>query len=385
MCAQLRLTTFAPMRILVCGWVGSTNLGDEVVLAGVRAAVGAAFGPEASIAAVSTDPAATRASHGIAAIDHRRLDQVTHAARSADLVILGGGGLIQDETSPFNLPYHLSRAWLAQLGSTPWVGLALGVGRLDTELGRRLATTLRGAAAITVRDQPSLDLLTDLGVPARLGADAAFHLAAPTPANSPQPELEGQDGSGGDAIVVSLRPWSGPGGRLPVDWRRTPDDAETTIIYPAAAALDRAARRTGLPIRLVAFQTDRDAALHERIAERMETPAELVVPDRAGALAEATHAWIVVAMRYHAGIAAVLAGRPSVLVGYSPKVDALASELGDGATHLSFGPESFARLDDAIVDQLARRGAAAAVAAARDRLTARAQVNMDVLRSAAGR
>jgi polysaccharide pyruvyl transferase CsaB len=373
------------MRILVCGWVGSTNLGDEVVLAGVRAAIQAAFGPEASIAAVSTDPPATRASHGIAAIDHRRIDHVARAARAADLVILGGGGLIQDETSPFNLPYHLSRAWLASLGSTPWVGLALGVGRLDTALGRRLATTLRGAAAVTVRDRPSLELLADLGVPARLGADAAFHLAARAPSDDPEPELEGQTDGGREAIVVSLRPWSGPGGRLPVAWRRTPDGSEDTIVAPAAAALDRAARRTGLPIRLVAFQTDRDALLHERIATRMATPAELVVPDRAGALTEATRARIVVAMRYHAGIAAVLAGRQSVLVGYSPKVDALAGELGDGATHLPFGPQAFAHLDEAIVEQLARPGAAAAVTAARQRLIARTHVNVDVLLSAAGR
>ncbi len=369
------------MRILVCGWVGSTNLGDEVVLSGVSTAIRAAFGPRAAITAVSTDAAATRASHGIAAIDHRRLDLVARAARSADLVILGGGGLIQDETSPFNLPYHLSRAWLARLGSTPWIGLGLGVGRLDTTLGRRLATSLRGATAVTVRDQPSLELLTELGVPAVLGADAAFHLAGPASDTFPHPEVEG-DVAG--AIVVSLRPWSGPGGRLPVAWRRGGDDPEEMIVVPAAAALDRAARRTGLPIRLVAFQTDRDAALHERIAERMETPAELIVPDRGEVLAQARHARVVVAMRYHAGIAAVLAGRPSVLVGYSPKVDALAKELGDGATHLPFGPDAFARLDDAIVDQLARPGAASAVATARERLIARAQVNVDVLRSCAG-
>jgi len=73
-----------------------------------------------------------------------------------------------------------------------------------------------------------------------------------------------------------------------------------------------------------------------------------------------------------------------VLIGYSPKVDTLAEELGAGATHLPFGPEAFARLDESIVNQLARPGADEAVVAARDRLLARAQVNVDVLREAAG-
>jgi len=45
-----------------------------------------------------------------------------------------------------------------------------------------------------------------------------------------------------------------------------------------------------------------------------------------------------VAMRYHGGMAAVLSGRPAVLVGYSPKVGALAADLGRGATALRWSP-----------------------------------------------
>jgi polysaccharide pyruvyl transferase CsaB len=358
------------MRVLVAGWIGSTNLGDELVFAGVRRLLG-----DAQICAMSTAPAATTAEHGVVAIDHRRVDLVARAAREADLVVVGGGGLIQDETSPFNLPYHLSRAWLSALGRTPWIGLALGVGPLSTALGRRLALTLSRAAAVTVRDEPSLELLRSLDVPAVVAADAAFHLDVPG-SGEPPPQVEVQ--ADRDVIVVSLRPWSGGGGLLPVGWRR--DAGEPDWFVPTvAAALERASQQSGLPVRFVALQTDRDHALHQRVAAAMQVPSQLVVPTRRSVLGELAASRLVVAMRYHAGIGATLAGRPSVLVGYSPKVDALAATLGDGAAHLPFDREALASLDTSIAAQLESGTAADAVRAGADELRSRAQVNADVL------
>jgi polysaccharide pyruvyl transferase CsaB len=344
------------MRVLVCGWIGSTNLGDELVFAGVRRLL-APLG--AQVAAVSVDPERTRRLHGVAALDHRRLDRIAAAARRADLVVWGGGGLVQDETSPFNLPYHLSRAWTASLVGTPWVGLGLGVGPLRTVAGRRLATTLRRAAAVTVRDEPSLALLDALAVPATLTADVALHLGEPAP-SAPDP-----------VAVVSLRPWSGSGGgRLPVGWRRGHDEPGW-FVPTIAAALDRLVADVGLAVRFVALQPDRDDPLHRRVATAMRAPAECRTPGLDEVLGEVARGRLVVAMRYHAGIAATLAGRPAVLIGYSPKVDALARELGAGAAHLPFEAGALARVGDAAVTLLGHGEASAAVAAARDRLVAR--------------
>lgn len=378
-------------RVLVAGWVGSTNLGDELVLAGVRRLLHEALGSEVRIAAVSVDPATTRRTHGISAIDHRRPDLVAAAARSADLVVLGGGGLIQDETSPFNLPYHLSRVRPAQRAGTPWIGLALGVGRLDTGLGRRLATSLRHAAAVTVRDAPSLALLEELGVPGRLAADAVLHLAAP---QDPPPRVEVEEmmtvprpatGPPEDVLTVSLRPWSGPGGLLPVSWRRQAGEVAASFVPTVAAALDRAVARTGLPVRFVALQSDRDAALHAQVAARMSTPTQQVVPGLQDVMAEVGRGRAVVAMRYHSALAATLAGRPSVMIGYSPKVDALAAQLGAGSRSLAFTDHDLARVDDAVVELLADEQAATErVTKARQQLQRAAQVNVEELRRVAG-
>ena len=386
-----RASVFEMRRVLVAGWVGSTNLGDELVLAGVRRLVLDALGTGVRIAAVSVAPTTTRRTHGIAAIDHRRLDLIAAAARSADLVVLGGGGLVQDETSPFNLPYHLSRVWAAQRAGTPWVGLALGVGRLDTRPGRRLATSLRHAVAVTVRDAPSLALLDDLEVPARLAADAVVHLASPEdPPPGVEVEASGRSprpaaGPPEDVLTVSLRPWSGPGGLLPVSWRHTTGEVEATFVGTVAAALDRTVARTGLPVRFVALQTDRDAQLHAQVAARMSTPTQQVVPGLHDVLAEVGRGRAVIAMRYHAALAATLAGRPSVAIGYSPKVDALAGQLGAGSRALAFTDDDLSRLDDAVVDLLGdEQAATTAVTTARSQLQRDARVNLEVLREVAG-
>jgi polysaccharide pyruvyl transferase CsaB len=317
-------------RVLVAGWVGSTNLGDELVLAGLLrhlTALGATPVP------VSVDPAGTRAVHGVDAVGVR---DVPAATRAAGAVVLGGGGLLQDETSPFNLPYHLGRTAPARALRRPVAGIGLGAGRLTTRAGRALVRAALRGVPLTVRDAPSADLLAACGLP-RPAVTADLALALPAVAAVPQ-----------DRLVVCLRPWSGGGGRLPVGLRRTPPAADAPALDRTAAELDAVAEATGLAVHLVALQADRDGPLHDAVAGRMRTPATTARPDLAALPAEVASGRVVLAQRYHGGICAVLVGRPVVLVGYSPKVDALAGELGPAARLLPWSPRGLAGAVDAV-------------------------------------
>ena len=357
------------MKVLVCGWVGSTNLGDELVFAGVHHLLAE---QDVQVAAVSLDPAATRRIHGVGAVGANDLPALNRAIGRADAVVFGGGGLLQDVTSPLNLPYHLSRVAVARLRRTPVAGLGLGVGGLDTRFGHALTrSAMRGITALSVRDQASAQLLTEVGVPgAIVAADPAFAL--------PVPDVEVAD-----RLVVALRPWGGGTNRLPAAARgdATPDAQVTAL----ASALDDAVNRSGLKLRFVALQADRDDAFHRRVAARMSARAEFVSPDLAGLTAEFATARAVISMRYHGGVAAVLGGRPVVLVSYALKVDALARELGDAGQLLAFAPEAIAGLGDALEHVMAHEPA---FAATRDRLRERQAGNRAViaaLQQAAGR
>jgi polysaccharide pyruvyl transferase CsaB len=322
-------------RVLVAGWIGSTNLGDELVFAGLRRLLSS---HDCTVTAISMDVAATRTHHHVAAVSHRDVPGSVAAVGAADAVILGGGGLLQDVTSPLNLPYHLARVVLARARRTPFAGVGLGVEGLGTRLGRQLVRRgLGGAAGVTVRDEASRSLLADVGVPgARVAADLAFALDPPT---APPDRAR-------DRLVVSLRPWTGRRHRLPAAARgdATPEAHVTAL----ASALDRAAGRSGRMVRFVALQHDRDDAFHRRVAGRMRAEVEFRTPALDGVLAEYAAASAVVTMRYHGGVAAILAGVPSVLVSYAAKVDGLAAELGTATRRIPWTPGELAAVPDAL-------------------------------------
>jgi polysaccharide pyruvyl transferase CsaB len=331
-----------PERLAVAAWVGSTNLGDELVFAALTAKL-ARRG--LTPVAVSVDPAGTRRDHGVEAVASGRPGAVARVVGTADGVVLGGGGLLQDETSPFNLPLHLSRPVLALRRRTPFAGIGLGAGRLTTRAGRaQVRAVLARAVAVSCRDEHSADLLAGLGLRRPLvAADLALAL--------PRPRVEVQD-----RIVASLRPWSGRRSLLPVSVRHrtAAPSAPEWFLTGMAAALDEAARRTGLEVHLVAFQCDRDDEVHRLVADRMSTPVTTAVPDVHTVVEEVARGRVVVGMRYHAGVAATLAGRPSVLVGYSTKVLALAHDLGRGATARTWDPGSLVEVGADVEEVLGR-------------------------------
>jgi polysaccharide pyruvyl transferase WcaK-like protein len=129
-----------------------------------------------------------------------------------------------------------------------------------------------------------------------------------------------------DRLVICLRHSIMPPRPLP-DHMRVPG-LDDEWIDRMAEALDDACLATGLAPHFVAFQIDRDHDVHAAVAARMRTQATFATPTLETVLREVQSGVAVIAMRYHAGICAILSGRPSVLIAYAGKIDALATEVG---------------------------------------------------------
>jgi polysaccharide pyruvyl transferase WcaK-like protein len=97
------------------------------------------------------------------------------------------------------------------------------------------------------------------------------------------------------------------------------------------AALDALAERTGLPLHLVAMDTERDVAFNDELATLVRAPVTVAAPTLDTVLGEVARSRLVVAMRFHAVVAALLGARPVVAIGYAPKVASLAAEMGGWA------------------------------------------------------
>jgi len=251
-------------------------------------------------------------------VRHRSpLDTVgfARAAASHDGVLLGGGGLIQDETGPFNVPFHLSRLAVGRLAGKPWAAVGLGVGSLHRRSSQLIVqAAMRSAVALSVRDRASQRRFARLtGDTAQLGTDPVMQI--PGPATPPTPTL-----------VVCLRPPNVAGQRRAA----TSPPPDRAVIETWAQAIDSIAADHQLDVAFVSWDRDRDEPVHHAVANAMTTPARHYTPNRAEVLGEIANASMVVTMRYHGLVAAALAQRPTVAINYSPKIGDLAEDFAGG-------------------------------------------------------
>ncbi|MCY3644981.1 MAG: polysaccharide pyruvyl transferase family protein [Acidimicrobiaceae bacterium] len=346
------------LRIALAGWYGSDNLGDEMILSCMAAAL-RARGVEP--VAVSIDPERTAAVHGVEAVAHRSpLDgaALRRSLRGAHAMVLSGG-VVQSETSPWNMWFHMSRlrayrrsASALSAGTRPRAEVAaigLGAGHVRGARSRRMAVSeMRRACHVVTRDAASAQRLRDWGVPdVAVGADPVLAgdaaLVSSRAAATPPPHSRPQGPTGStvsrsdsqDTICVILRPPNRRGIRTAAAKARTSWQPWTGQL---ARSLDALAEHSGMTLRLLPFQPSQDTPMLAALRQTMRTDAELVTLNVDNVLAEVARSRLVVTMRYHGAIAALLNDQPAVVLDYSPKMRSLAAEGGGWASLVDLAP-----------------------------------------------
>ena len=327
-------------HLVLAGYYGHHNVGDEAVLVSLLAGLRAVL-REPSFTVVSGDPAATAASHGVAAVGENDIAAIAEAVADADVAVLGGGGLLQDYWPAADdvlltarhggLPFYLAVPTLASLHGKPTVFAALGVGPLTTEIGRRQArAAVELAISGTVRDQASLDLLAAIGAPptVELAADPVWALR-PAPAVEMDALLSSSGITPGETLLgLSVRPWDF--GVEQAAWEAA-----------VAASLDRVLGESPGRVLALPFHGEPenpwgdDLGVLDRVAAQMQHGDRLVrlTPPRAGYPPTVLAGLVarcdrVLAMRYHAVLFALASGVPTVGLAYDPKVASLLADAG---------------------------------------------------------
>lgn len=377
-----------PLKVVICGNYGATNLGDEAILDGILRLVRASA-PQAEITVLSANPQATAAGHNgesafdaeavaddgvMGADDHAiktlpvlpagfrsffrgifsgSLFKTIDAIRKCDAFILGGGGLFTDE-KPMAIVIWSLQANFAALFKKPIFCLGQSVGPLNTSFGRRVTRRVFARSkAITVRDFASWKLLQELGIGwAHQLADPAFALHVDVPLLHEEEVVPGSivhDGAE-KYIVMSLRPWhvkvKGLNGAK----------TETDFLYKNCAQfINWLWQEYGFRTILVPFQIegDNDLDILNKIFEHVKVPVDHVV----GAASFENHAHIVdaptekpaeifeysadpkkiieliaksqavVGMRLHSLIFSTITCRPFLAIAYSEKVNHFVEDL----------------------------------------------------------
>ncbi|MEN6548212.1 MAG: polysaccharide pyruvyl transferase CsaB [Armatimonadia bacterium] len=351
------------MRILISGYYGFHNTGDEAVLAGIVAGLRRRL-PDAELCVLSADPPGTAAQHGVLAADRWRTPVIWSELRKADFFIQGGGSLLQDVTSPQSPVYYLGLLHLARLTRTPYMIFAQGIGPISSNFLRGItARNLRSAKAITVRDIESAQMLRDWGVnkpEVVVSADPGL-LVEPSDDNRRRQLLRSMDlAEDQPFIAIALREWPGLHDFLPhlVELLRRRDEA--LLVLPLHYEQD-------LPLAL---------DLSQALPNRVHLPHEVLSPADSMALVRGARA--VIAMRLHAMIFAAAQYTPAIGISYDPKVDAFCRQSGHPVLQLH--EVTTERLEECLQQTLGARTDEAAIARI-ETLKHAAEVSFDVLLS----
>ena len=140
-------------NILISGYYGFDNIGDESILRTLVTSLRERI-PDCSLTVLSHDPAATREKYGVEAVERMSPLAIARAVRRCDMLISGGGSLLQDVTSSKSLHYYLAIIRFAQLLGKKVFIYSQGIGPIEKDADRRAtARALRRADGIVVVDK----------------------------------------------------------------------------------------------------------------------------------------------------------------------------------------------------------------------------------------
>jgi len=350
--------TRTPARLLLSGYYGFGNFGDEAILR-VFVDQWRERRPGDSIVVLSADPRETASTYGVRSVERMDAHVVGQAIRDADLVVSGGGGLLQSSTSLRSLLYYTGIIREAKRAGRKTAIFAQGVGPLDF-LGKKVVKrTCFDVDLAVVRDDASAALLAPLvpKVQVHVAADPVFLAStAVDKASTDALEREGVTSVGGDLVTVVVR-------KSPLTER---------IAGELAAGIDRLSKEHRAHVVFVPLQRPEDAEAAIDVIRRCKTAPTLLgggydLPTMTALLARSA---AVISMRLHALILAARLAVPLLAIPYDPKVSALLETLSYPLPPLErgvAGPKLFDRLwaDRAAlasslagsIDSLARRAA----------------------------
>ncbi|MCG3203714.1 MAG: hypothetical protein KCHDKBKB_00386 [Elusimicrobia bacterium] len=168
------------MKVLIAGYYGFGNLGDELILSSILLQLKRRYG-QISVTVLSHAPMETVRFHQAHALSRWNIFALIPAIWRHDFLLLGGGGLLQNKTSQKSLLYYLSLVLLSRLLQTPVVLYAMGVESLKGPFSKWLTKQVLCSphVTITLRDEASKKILADMGLPSfslHLTADPVFSL-----------------------------------------------------------------------------------------------------------------------------------------------------------------------------------------------------------------
>jgi len=290
------------MRVLLSGYYGKGNGGDEALLATLLQMLPLDVTP----VVLSGNPEETHRHYGVECYNRMAFFSVFKALRSCGAFVWGGGSLIQDCTSIISPFYYGGLMALAQVMGLKTVAWGQGIGPLLRSQTRFLAQrNFAGCTQVSVRDVASSRLLSDWSIPHILAPDPVWALES-----KPVPEL------------VDL-----PKPRIAVTLRNHPQLTENRLTN-LIQALVNLQKETQTFILLLPFQKSEDLGIAEKIHTQLKDVSRVICSEDPQVLKGVFRGVeMSIGMRLHSLIMAASEGSRCFALSYDPKVNHLMEDL----------------------------------------------------------
>lgn len=293
-------------RFFIIGYYGSSNLGDELLLSCTKKLIMDCV-PEAELTALTYNVKGTESLHGIKGVSRNHYKEIVSAIKANDVIVGGGGSMLQNVTSNRSLMYYLMLLFISKCFGKKVLLLGNGIGPIQGNFWKWLtALLLNHIDQVVVRDEESHQALQQMGVTqnVKLGSDLVFtYEALETQARNPK------------KVTLNLRPWKNEEGFLAVFEAFVHD------------LLDQ-----GYEVVLVPLQVGFDDRVLRALHDRIRHPGLSLLPcepieDIISSIASSK---VFIGMRLHSLILSALVETPFVGISYDPKVNAFTTAMGQG-------------------------------------------------------
>lgn len=306
-------------RIGILGYYGSPNLGDQAILVGLLIGISQVTREAEITVFADGDLSPIREFPNVRIATPRILRRYVSVVRELarlDCLLIGGGGLFHDYSRGV-LIYYFIWALTAWLTRTPVVLFGVGVGPINTTLGRILLKIIVSISrAIVVRDTNSAKLTEQIapGSPIYQGCDLTLFLLTERPPRKEQPRMQSPF-----TVTISVRPW------YKGEMQERLESLVFNFIRSVVAELQK--EYPEVRVQIVPFHATNDFLISTQLAAVIEGTIHTIYNVKE-ALEILSNSDLVIGMRLHSVLLGLICGAKVIGISYDPKVQAFMSSCG---------------------------------------------------------
>lgn len=289
-------------KVLISGYIGFNNFGDDAIFGCL---INYLKSKNAEIMALSSAPLYSSQNYGIKAFGYKNPFGILKGVLSCDVLISGGGSLLQDKTSKKSLFYYLFIIFLAKIFQKKVIIFSQGIGPISSSFMSKLTQCiLKTVDFITVRDSNSRSILNNWGIESELLCDPFWSVEVQ---NNEKKE---------NAVGVQLREYK---------------YMRENFIENLASSFGKHFHNK--KIKVFSFQNSYDREICKRFVKLLNKEynnldIELVLNTSIEkTISDFSKLEYIIAMRYHACLLALKCGVKTLPVVYDGKVEALADDF----------------------------------------------------------